>query len=363
MASIFDPIIQNTIPQNQFSAVQPGITTQNFQPGISQSLGNFNQNYQNQNALAGQLQNQALGAGPNPAQNMLNQQTASNIQQGTGMIASQKGINPELAGRMAAQQTGNLNQQAAGQAATLGAQQQLGAQNSLSSLYGQQGNQQNTLQNTLQNAQSAQNNAQVAGTSNMNTVNASGAAQNAQNNANTAGGFLNSIGSGIASLFYQGGMVPKGYADGGAVTSNWGFGAPQTDNQSPMSIAGQYLNQSNIMKNSGPMSFGGGSKMPTGPNTEMDGPMSMAGGAGDAAGAGGGLGDLAIMAAARGGQIPGKAPVKGNSPKNDVVPAVLSPGEVVIPRSVMGSANAPQDAAKFVAAILARKGLKKGLAS
>lgn len=34
-----------------------------------------------------------------------------------------------------------------------------------------------------------------------------------------------------------------------------------------------------------------------------------------------------------GGSVPGKAKVKGDSPKNDTVPAMLSPGEVVVPRS------------------------------
>lgn len=36
-----------------------------------------------------------------------------------------------------------------------------------------------------------------------------------------------------------------------------------------------------------------------------------------------------------GGEVPGQAPVKGDSFKNDKVPAMLSPGEVVIPRSVI----------------------------
>lgn len=36
-----------------------------------------------------------------------------------------------------------------------------------------------------------------------------------------------------------------------------------------------------------------------------------------------------------GGSVPGRAPVSGDSPANDIVPARLSPGEVVVPRSVM----------------------------
>ena len=50
-----------------------------------------------------------------------------------------------------------------------------------------------------------------------------------------------------------------------------------------------------------------------------------------------------------GGNVPGEAQTPGNSPKNDTVPAMLSPHEIVLPRSVAQSPNAPQDAAKFVA--------------
>jgi hypothetical protein len=46
-----------------------------------------------------------------------------------------------------------------------------------------------------------------------------------------------------------------------------------------------------------------------------------------------------------GGFVPGKAKVKGDSPKNDVVPAMLSPGEVVVPRS---AANDEEDYDKFM---------------
>lgn len=43
--------------------------------------------------------------------------------------------------------------------------------------------------------------------------------------------------------------------------------------------------------------------------------------------------------AAEGGVVPGKAETKGDSPKNDKVPAMLSPGEIVIPRSAAKSAD------------------------
>jgi hypothetical protein len=50
-----------------------------------------------------------------------------------------------------------------------------------------------------------------------------------------------------------------------------------------------------------------------------------------------------------------KAVAKGDSYSNDKIPAVLSEHEIVLPRSVTQSANAPQAAANFVAATLAKR--------
>lgn len=60
----------------------------------------------------------------------------------------------------------------------------------------------------------------------------------------------------------------------------------------------------------------------------------------------------------KGGSVPGKAPVGGkvNTLKNDTVPALLSAGEIVLPRSVTKSADPVQGAADFVAAIMRKKG-------
>lgn len=55
--------------------------------------------------------------------------------------------------------------------------------------------------------------------------------------------------------------------------------------------------------------------------------------------------DLCMKA---GGEVPGEAQVEGDSSENDTVPATLSPGEVVIPRSVATAPDAPQKAAQFM---------------
>lgn len=60
-----------------------------------------------------------------------------------------------------------------------------------------------------------------------------------------------------------------------------------------------------------------------------------------------------------GGHVPGKPKTKGDDYKNDTVKALLSPGEIVIPRSIAQGRNAPKKAAEFVAAILAKQGMKR----
>jgi hypothetical protein len=62
---------------------------------------------------------------------------------------------------------------------------------------------------------------------------------------------------------------------------------------------------------------------------------------------------------ARGGaapaEIPGKAKFKGDTRSNDTVPALLSPGEIVLPRTVAQAEDAPEKAKEFVDAIKKQK--------
>ena len=76
----------------------------------------------------------------------------------------------------------------------------------------------------------------------------------------------------------------------------------------------------------------------------------------DVAGARGGL-------ANKGGHVKAKKPSqkaekKGNSYDNDKIPAYLSEGEVVIPRSVMQGKDPIRGSADFVAKIMAKRGRK-----
>jgi hypothetical protein len=61
-----------------------------------------------------------------------------------------------------------------------------------------------------------------------------------------------------------------------------------------------------------------------------------------------------------GGPVPGRAQVFGDDEVNDTVPAKLSPGEIVIPRSITLGPDAPEKAAEFVRAVMQRKGGNTG---
>jgi len=58
---------------------------------------------------------------------------------------------------------------------------------------------------------------------------------------------------------------------------------------------------------------------------------------------------------ARGAEIKGHAKFQGDTRSNDTVPAMLSPGEIVLPRTVAQSEDAPEKAKKFVEAIKKQK--------
>lgn len=61
-----------------------------------------------------------------------------------------------------------------------------------------------------------------------------------------------------------------------------------------------------------------------------------------------------------GGAVPGRARVAGDHPANDTVPALLSPGEIVLPRTVAQAPDAPDRAAEFVEAIKRMKAEAEG---
>lgn len=452
---------------NSFAASGAPIEGQDFKGKMGTAENQFGQAYGAQNNLASILQSQMYGGGPSPEQEQLRQATENAIKQNAGMTASQKGINPALAQRMASQNEAGMTQQMAGQGALMGLNKQLGVQNSLQSLYGGQESQASGMESTLQNALGAYNNAQVGMTSNMNNVNAGVAGQNAAAAQKAVGGLL---GGAASSLFAKGGevkdpglykenpktmMVPKPqrFDMGGPVLQNWGYGLhPMMDSGAGMANAyingGEHEKEGSGGMQKGFSDFSKGLSNSVKPMqtdaeaqqgyqdadamlgssnaTEMlpaveDSAVDAAGAsaAADAAAAGGGAADagfLAMLAAkggqvpgpqmmadggdimgtvakilplalmalkdggeipdhfhhmariyhphfgkgvaelkAGGGSVPGEPKVNRNDYKNDVVPAMLTPKEIVLPLSVTQSKNPPQAAAEFVAEQLRKK--------
>lgn len=196
------------------AGVNQGLSNQS---GFLQALQAQN-GIQNQSNVFNQMQGVANGTGPNPAQAQLAQATGANIANQNAMAAGQRGANANvgLLSRQAAQQGAQTQQQSAGQAATLQANQSLNAlnnlggiantqvaqqanaTNALSSAY--QGNQQNIL-----NAIGQQNNAAVGMQSNINQSNTSLADRTMQGQQGLLGGAM----QGASSLLSM--------ADGGEV--------------------------------------------------------------------------------------------------------------------------------------------------
>lgn len=202
------------------------------QTGLQQQQS-FLQALQAQNGIANQtasfnaLQGVANGTGPNPAQAQLNQSTGANIANQAAMAAGQRGAgsNVGLIARQAGQQGGAIQQQAAGQSATMAAQQQLGAINSMGSLASTQVGQQaaatqgynqaaQSEQQNLLNAMAQRNQSQASLAGSENAANANIQVQNSKAQQGIFGGLL----GGAGSILAHGGEVGKdGYAKGGQV--------------------------------------------------------------------------------------------------------------------------------------------------
>lgn len=397
------PNLEQAVSQDQvnqaYGNTQTGLTQQqNFVNALAAQNGIQNQSniFNQQQSLANQLQGQTLGGGPNPALAQLNQTTAANTANQAALMASQRGVssNPALLARQAAQ-IGAANQQgAAGQAATLRAQQQLaseqllqGQQNLLGGMATQQvGQQQQGINNYNQFAQNEQqnllnsvaayNNAQVGATSSANSSNAQIAGINAQTQGQLLGGALNGLGLGLGAGKAHGGMIHS-YAQGG-MTPQIAPVQVSALNQVPVSnqIPAPNPSMSSNPQN-GPQSFFGKMLQGTGGNLEKNpqstptpnifqGGQSLGKMAGKGIGSGiGAIGSLfksqpkahggQVHNFKPGGQVPGKAQARGDSYSNDTVPAMLSPNEIVIPRSVVNSEDPIKNSAQFVAQTLSKE--------
>lgn len=308
----------------------PKLTSQDFTHQVNEQYGQQQDVYGQQQSLANQLLQQSQGKGPNPALAQLNQATGANVANQAALMAGQRGAsaNPALMARRAAQQGQMAQQQSVGQAASLSAQQQLAAQNALAQQQAQMANQALQSQSIYQGAIAAQNagNLQAQGIT-------------SQANQGLLGGVIG--GAGAALGLAKGGQVQK-LSVGGPINL---MGIEQY--QMPQSMGGASYNMAEagagLAKGIKSMF---GEKPEAQPNfnqTAMD--YNALPSASDmntfnamqalpAAPLAHGGGIPFSTALLNGGKVPGKAEVKGDSEKNDTQPALLSPGEIVLPRSV-----------------------------
>ena len=280
---------------------------------------------QQQQQLAQQLQQMGQGQGPSAAQAMLAQQAGNIGAQQAALAASQRGAsqNVGLVGRQAAMAGMGAQQQAASQAATLRAQEQLSAldqlrlqQAGMGQLAGQQVAQQAQATGAL-SASALQAQQQALGAlGQQQRTQSEIEKQTAARQGGIFGQALGALGS-LPQLFQAG--TETGVTGGGAGV---GLGV---DTSMPTITMPSYLNKAH-----------GG---------EIDQPKKK-------------FIDHILEGDkfAYGNKVPGKAEVKGDDLKNDKVPAMLSPGEIVVPRS---KASDPDKAAQFAKAVAMKSKRKK----
>lgn len=327
---------------NAYNQAQTGLQGQvglvNQLQGMD-STANQRNLYAQQQQLADLLGQQANGQGPNPAMAQLAQSTGANVANQAALMASQRGsgANVGLLARQAAMQGAGLQQQGAGQAATLAAQQQMAArqlQMQQQQSMGQQNQQQIAQlaqaiqgqgnmalqgQQNLLGAAGAQNMGNISQANNMNNLNANIGQTNAANLQGQARSIGSTLMPAISTMFSK---QPVNQLAGNDIFGNSGGSSANTPAALP---------DNNFTINA---AHGG---------MIDDGPASNVG---------------KYLCASKGAVVPGKAKRSGDHLANDTVPAMLSPKEIVLPRSVTLSKNAPEQAARFVAAILAKQGRK-----
>lgn len=340
--------------------------TSTLTPGVGSAAAD-------QAALAEQYGAMAQGQGPNPALMQLNQATGKNVANQAALMAGQRGAgaNAGLIARQAAMQGAATQQDAAGQAATLQAQQQIAAQQNLANLAtnrisqagqavtGLNSAQQNE-QAMLQNANTSANNAAVGMQSNINNVNAQTSAANQNMAANTMGGIMSALSgsSAMSMLGAKGGVVDtknrdhhlmlaemnahslqhaKKFDEGGQVDND-------TPNLGTFKASDDSVSSPNVAS---------GSSLPADQTNFSDSMKSKGGGGG---GGGGIIGKVAALFA-DGGQIQANPLVGGGGHLSNAMwgQANYNPGSASSGPNVAGSVSLPQNTVKFSEAMKKKK--------
>lgn len=274
--------------------------------GVDRAFGAGDQ----QQALADALRAQAEGRGvPSLAEMQLAQATDRTAKQAAGMIGAQRGLSAGTATRLAANAGAAANQEAAGQAAMIRAQEQMQAQaalaQQLAAMRGGDINQQQASQGLFGQAGALRGDQR---------------GQNLQNQLEAQ-----RLNADVARGNQQAAMDAERLAAGQAAQDR---AAAQADQARTDRILGGVSQAAGAY----------GARANTTPTPKPIGD---------------GLMDVPF---AEGGVVPGKARRPGDSPENDTVPAALSPGEIVLPRSITRHRNAPAMAHAFVQALMAQGG-------
>ncbi len=359
--------------QGQTQATQDAIAQQQ---AFVNAMGAQN-GLQNQTDVYNQLSGIAAGTGPNPAQAMLDQATGANVANQASLMAGQRGTNANagLIARQASQAGAGIQQQAAGQGAVMQANQSMNAINTMGNLANQQVGQQQQGLSALGNQQQALQSSLAGSAAKGSEINAGVAAANQAQKmgmikgvtgALAKGGMMAATG-GASAVGYNGGMVTM--AQGGAVVPPTSPAVPNVAGGAKSKVSQLFTAEKGIEQESLDAGENIGDALSAGAQI-LARPGAQAGNAGMQASAPGAVDKLSAFAQGgqvgsrlkAGGKVPGKPAVGGavNTLQNDTVDAKLSPGEVVIPRSVMMSSDPVNNAAKFVAAIMARNGGMKG---
>lgn len=361
---------------NDTMGLPPGVQPANYSMALTDAMALMNnaspfaqadQSRAQQQDFINSLKNRT---GPSAAELQQQQALQASQKNMAGAMASARGINPAMAARLASQANSAQSAQIAGQGALLRAQEE--AQNQSALAQAIQGMRTQDIGQTTNLMSNINQRVGILGglMGQQQAIGAGAAQQNAGFGQGVLGGLIGGASQAGAMAMGKpaayGGQVSK-LAYGGSAEESMSaadhFISAVNSRAQQMAQANQAAGAQSIQ--SGVAGFGGIKSKPQTAAVDIGGAapdmiqqtpqvMPVAPGMSEQmTSRAPGKMDLQI---AGGGFVPGKAQVKGDSEKNDVVHALLSPGEVVLPRTI---AKNPEKAKKFVAALLEEKSGKE----
>lgn len=349
--------------QNQAQGLPQGVGPANYDEALKKLLLGMQTQFDPSNQARGQqqdfitaLKSQIAGtAGPSIAELQQQHGLAQAQKQMAGNMASARGINPALASRNAAQANAGMAGNLLGQTGMLRAQEHAGNQNQLAqALMGMRGQ-------DLTQAQTGQQGAAALGglQNQQQALSANIGQKNAEFGQGILGGLVGGAGKAgmMAAMGWHGGEV-NGYDAGGIVPPDTMSAGDQFIKALAESHSSHDYNKDfdmsdiqmkgkpgtsegyNVLQESGQLGMG-----PTAPGSAF-GTGSFTSGIPGAMG----------PSYQDGGYVPGESEVDGDSPRNDKVHALLSPGEIIIPRSAAKDVESAHD---FIEALMKKRAAKK----